>query len=164
MEFVKPAGSTLVPNENQKVQQQQQLNSNKKSITNFHSNTNNCSNQITSSNHNTILIQNPNILEAFALLLDWLSQVHLKNQINFNLPLNDNSQILEKSYRLLPLLAELIIYLNSFHNSSQIANANTSNQQLNFTFKKYHLAFLEFIYWSLLHCDTSIQNQVTIFF
>ena len=97
------------------------------------------------------LIHNGNILEAFALLLDWLSQVHLKKNINFNVPLSGNTQILEKSCRLLPLLAELIIHLNSSHMTNGVGNS----------FKKYHLAFLEFIYWSLLHCDATVQNVVS---
>lgn len=94
------------------------------------------------------LIHNANILEAFALLLDWLGQVHLKENINFSLPISGNTQVLDKSCRLLPLLAELIIHLNS----SSMSNLVTQS------FQKYHLAFLEFIYWSLLHYDLSLQN------
>jgi len=95
------------------------------------------------------LVHNANILEAFAMLLDWLSQAHLKESINFSLPISNNSQIMDKSCRLLPLLAELIIHLN---------NANISNLVAQ-SFQKYHLAFLEFIYWSLLHYDLSLQSS-----
>lgn len=96
------------------------------------------------------LVHNANILEAFAMLLDWLCQVSLKETLNFNLPLSGNLLVLDKTCRLLPLLAELIIHLNSASISNLMANS----------FKKYHLAFLEFIYWSLLHYDTSYQNHV----
>ena len=67
------------------------------------------------------------------------------------MPLGGNAQILDKSCRLLPLLAELIIHLNSSQLTNGVGNS----------FKKYHLAFLEFIYWSLLHCDASFQNVVS---
>ncbi len=94
------------------------------------------------------LVHNANVLEAFALLLDWIGQVHLKESLNFSLPLSGNNQILDKSCRLLPLLAELIIHLNSSSITNLVANS----------FQKYHLAFLEFIYWSLLHYDFSTNS------
>ena len=59
-------------------------------------------------------MHNANILEAFAMLLDWLSQVHLKKALNSNLPFSGDSNVIEKSCRLLPLLAELIISYKSF--------------------------------------------------
>lgn len=83
------------------------------------------------------------------MLLDWIGQVHLKESLNFSLPLSGNNQILEKSCRLLPLLAELIIHLNSSNITTLIASS----------FQKYHLAFIEFIYWSLLHYDLSTNSS-----
>lgn len=80
------------------------------------------------------------------ILLEWISQEYMKSSINFNLPFNNNSQIIENSNRLLPILADLIINLNS------------SNAGL---FKKHQLTLLEFIYWSLLHLDASFQNKVS---
>ncbi len=100
------------------------------------------------SQHQT-LVHNANIIEAFAMLLDWLSKVHLKETINFSLPISNNNEIIEKSCRLLPLLAELIIHLNNASISPLIAQS----------FQKYHLAFLEFIYWSLLHYELGLQSS-----
>lgn len=100
------------------------------------------------------LVHNANILEAFAMLLDWLSQVHLKKRLNFNLPFSGDASVIDKSCRLLPLLVELIVNLNNLSISNLMSNS----------FKKYHLAFLEFIYWSILHCDSTFQNHVNSLF
>jgi hypothetical protein len=108
--------------------------------------------KIKSTQSQQTLVHNANILEAFAMLLDWLSQAHLKQTINFNLPFSGDSNVIDKSCRLLPLLAELIVTLNN----SSITNLMAHS------FKKYHLAFLEFIYWSILHCDSSFQAHVYI--
>ena len=82
------------------------------------------------------------------ILLEWISQEYMKSSINFNLPFNNNSQIIDKSNRLLPILADLII------------NLSNSNAGL---LKKHQLTLLEFIYWSLLHLDASFQNKVSCF-
>ena len=91
-------------------------------------------------------IYSVNILDALSLLMEWISQEHLRPAINFNLPLNNNTQIIEKSYKILPVLADLIINFSTASNFSLL--------------KKYQLAFIEFIYWSLLHSDASFQNKV----
>jgi hypothetical protein len=97
---------------------------------------------------NSLLVNNTNILDSFAILLEWLSQAHLQNSIDFNLPFAGDALTIEKCHKVLPLLVEIIIGLN---------NSSTSAE-----FNKYHLVFLEFLYWSLLHCDGAYQNQVRI--
>jgi hypothetical protein len=85
------------------------------------------------------------------LLLEWLTQDQLRSSIDFSLPMCGNSKILNKCVHLLPLLAEMLIYLND-------SSTTTAHQ----AFRRYHLAFLEFIYWSIVHCDSSFQNQPKI--
>ena len=98
------------------------------------------------------LMNNCNIVKSFSIMIDWITQDILKKNIDFSLPLNTNTKVLDKCTHLLPLLTDLIINLNS-------ANINSA---LIATFKNYNLSFLEFIYWSLLHCDSGLQNQVKI--
>lgn len=85
------------------------------------------------------------------MLLDWISRADLRKKIDFSVPFSANPDELDKCCRLLPLLAELIVQLNSATANSSIGNS----------FRKRHLSFLEFIYWSLLVFDSSFQHQVS---
>ena len=86
-----------------------------------------------------------NFFEPFATSIAWLNETLLKEKINFNLPLrNSDADLLEKVYKILPSLADLLI------NSKK-------------SFAEYEQIFLEFIYCSLLHFELSFQNQVRSF-
>jgi hypothetical protein len=67
--------------------------------------------------------------------------VDLKKRIDFTLPLCGDGEIVDKCHRLLPLITEM---LNSSH---QVGG------------ERYHLPFLSFIYWSLIHCDNSLTQK-----
>lgn len=86
---------------------------------------------------------NVNFFEPFATSISWLNEKLLKQKINFNLPLNNDVDLLEKIHKILPSLADLLI------NSKKL-------------FKENQKIFLEFIYWSLLHFDLGFQSQVSI--
>jgi hypothetical protein len=104
---------------------------------------------------------NSNVLESLVISLDWLNNSSLKRNYNFNSPINNNSSILEKSTRILPSIAEILIYMNNNNNTS----INNLPYSINTTLIcKNYTVFLEFIYWSLLHFDTTTQTQVLILF
>jgi hypothetical protein len=84
----------------------------------------------------------PNMLDGLVMLLEWISIENLKSSLNFNLPLSpNNAHLIEKINHILPIVADLIV---------------------NFNLRKYQLAFVEFVYWSILHLDSSFQNKVRI--
>ena len=120
-------------------------------------NTSSIQRSVSSLNINHRQIFNTNILESLAISLDWINGSCLKKNFNFNMPINiNNMPIFEKAAKLLPTLAELLTYLNTVNFSS---NTNSCNLTLSII-TKYHLTFLEFIYWSLLHFDTLSQTHV----
>ncbi|CAF0714398.1 unnamed protein product [Brachionus calyciflorus] len=84
--------------------------------------------------------QSLNLFEPFAASVSWINETFLKQKLDFSLPLNNDVNLIEKIQKILPTLSDLLI--------------NSKKQ-----FKEYQKTFLEFIYWSLLHFDSSFQNQ-----
>ncbi len=95
-----------------------------------------------------------------------MNKIYLKNLVTSNkssdFVLNDPNNIinqdsyLERCCKLLPVLVDLIINLND----DPIAYSNATIE----CFFKYHLVFLEFIYWCIVIFDTNIQFKVFYFF
>lgn len=79
--------------------------------------------------------------EPFAISVIWINETLLKERLDFNLPLNNDSNLIEKIQKLLPALCDLLINWKKL-------------------FKQYESSFMEFIYLSLIHFDFSFQNQV----
>ena len=61
------------------------------------------------------------------------------------MPLSGNNKIIEKFCKILPLICDFL--------SVKISAKY---------FLRFHRPFLEFIYWSLLHCDSNYLNQVKV--
>lgn len=98
-------------------------------------------------NEPNVVKKQPNVnnqnqfLEAFAISIMWINETLLKERLDFSLPLNNDSNLIEKIQKLLPTLSDLLINSKKF-------------------FKQYETSFMEFIYLSLIHFDFSFQNQV----
>jgi hypothetical protein len=91
-------------------------------------------------NHNDIKLTK--IIEILSILVDWINSTNLKT-IDLNMPLSGNNKIIEKFCKILPLICDFL--------SVKISAKY---------FSRFHRPFLEFIYWSLLHCDSNYLNQV----
>ena len=83
------------------------------------------------------------LFEPFAISVMWINETLLKERLDFNLPLNNDSNLIEKIQKLLPTLSDLLINWKKL-------------------FKQYESSFMEFIYLSLIHFDFSFQNQVNL--
>jgi len=109
---------------------------------------------------------NPNYIESLAILVELMNKIYLKNLVTANkssdFVLNEPNNIvnqdsyLERCFKLLPVLVDLIINLND----DPIAYSNATIE----CFVKYHLVFLEFIYWCIVIFDTNIQFKVYYLF
>jgi hypothetical protein len=95
-------------------------------------------------NHNNMKVTQ--ILDILSIMVDWINDSCLKT-IDLNMPMSGNNKTVEKFCKILPLICDFL--------SVQVSAKY---------FRKFHIPFLEFLYWSLLHCDSNHLNQKMITF
>ena len=104
----------------------------------------------------------PNFIESMAILIELLNKIFLQSLVALKASTGDFTMMnakptgdenIQKCYKLLPILVELIIGLNE--DPTGFSNATIA------CFVKHHLVFLEFIYWCIVSFDSDVQFKVT---